>query len=321
MKKNNLLILLTLTLSISSMIACKADSSTQVLDNNIVAYSNTSSQLKSYQCPDLDKGETLLDCPWASDTKQMADLALSGKNLTSVIKGELPQISTPPWKDIWGRSINYDENAHDIIVNPAIINTLENLFQVKDDEKSEMVNDKQIVHAGMEHTYGYLFSNLKTPYGYKRQRWVAGEIEKGFNLPVGVIGPHPKEGTLYTNATYFFGHIAFRDDAKKLSQLESKKKTAATVLHNFDFSKLKIIRLEETVSIKKADNSIKKVIIRTDFAQFDIPQKDAYLLVYSIYDSDVKQNKLITGFPVEKSFVERTIKADTLGSDKPITTR
>ncbi|MBC7473506.1 MAG: hypothetical protein H7263_04390, partial [Candidatus Sericytochromatia bacterium] len=46
-----------------------------------------------------------------------------------------------------------------------------------------------------------------------------------------------------------------------------------------------------------------------------------YLLVYSIYDSDVKQNKLITGFPVEKSFVERTIKADTLGSDKPITTR
>src|SRR5205823_4357190 len=109
---------------------------------------------------------------------------------------------------LWGTSINYDELAKAIIVHPAILRALDKSFvshapmevQNIDAQAPESVATARLLgvapthdpaghplaHAGMEHTYGYLFSVLKTSFGYKRARWVSGESERGFGLKTGL---------------------------------------------------------------------------------------------------------------------------------------
>src|SRR6185437_3416867 len=121
-------------------------------------------------------------------------------------------------------------------------------------------------HAGMEHTYGYLFSTLKTAFGYKRARWVHGDTERGFGLQVGALGPDtPKVsgGSLFSNATYFFGRIAFRDNPELLAALKRGSKAVAKQILQFDYTSLKTIRLEETIASKN-------VSLRTDLVPFAI---------------------------------------------------
>ena len=88
----------------------------------------------------------------------------------------------PQWGPTLIRNWNYDLNASGefakaAIVNPLILQMIERTanFPVILDPR-----EPRIVHAGFEHTYGYIFSTLKTPYGYKRARWVRNEIETGF---------------------------------------------------------------------------------------------------------------------------------------------
>ncbi|MEA3306998.1 MAG: hypothetical protein U9Q34_04345, partial [Elusimicrobiota bacterium] len=69
--------------------------------------------------------------------------------------------------------------------------------------------------------------------------------------------------------------------------------------------------------------SQRSIVIRTDFIPFaNAPAKgNAYLLIYSIYDSKTDKAKLITLFPVGASFVERAKNPKGLGADKNIKTR
>ena len=38
------------------------------------------------------------------------------------------------------------------------------------------------VHSGHMHTYGYLLTNLRTPFGFKRTRWTSSTIGLGLGL-------------------------------------------------------------------------------------------------------------------------------------------
>jgi hypothetical protein len=217
------------------------------------------------------------------------------------------------YKDLWGQSINYDELAKGIIVDPAILKVIAKTLQVS------WVSDR-IAHAGMEHTYGYLFSNLKTSFGYKRARWVHGDTDRGFGLPIGTLGPNAPSvggGTLFSNATFFFGRIAFRNDPASLKQLLAHASDASKALQDFKFSSLKPVRLEETIPSKN-------IVLRTDLVPFAVKPAVSdpgaqYLLVYSVVMNGTA--KLITGFPVAQSFVDSTLNKDNLGDDKPIVTR
>src|SRR6185312_10106073 len=62
---------------------------------------------------------------------------------------------------LWGRSRNVDEFVEQAIVHPAILRVIGQLTGVP--------MRGRIVHAGLEHTYGYLFSLIETPFGYKRE--------------------------------------------------------------------------------------------------------------------------------------------------------
>ena len=101
----------------------------------------------------------------------------------------------------WGDCRNLDELAGQVIVEPSV---LETIFQIAGRRYCP-----EHPHAGYQHTYGYLFSVIETPYGKKRDRWVKTDLEAGLGLPLDVFGPSPSEGTLMANATWLAGNIAF----------------------------------------------------------------------------------------------------------------
>jgi hypothetical protein len=179
-------------------------------------------------------------------------------------------------------------------------------------------------HAGTEHTYGYLFSTLETPFGYKRARWIQPDIENGLGVPRGMLGPSPTQGTLIGNVTYFFGRIALRDDGRAGKILARDAHRVPSFFRHYDFKKLKIIRLEETIVLPtQSDEPARTVVLRTDLVPFlNAPEKgNTHLLLYSILDSSKPHAELITGFPVESSFVKTTLDPANLGDQKPIITR
>lgn len=274
------------------------------------------------RCPDEAAGETVEDCPWAAWARELEveagdteGLARKFRERARIIAVQIEADSRrTAWKDLWGRSINYDEYAKGTIVRPALIETLSSIFGTS-------VEDR-LVHAGLEHTYGYLFSTLKTPFGYKRARWVRGEIETGLDLPKGLLGPSPAGGTLFSNATYFFGRIAFRGEANPLGALDRHKSAVPKPLRDYDYESLPVTRLEETIR-GVVKGMPRTVVLRTDLIPFKkVPAGpgNTFLLIYSVKDSR-KGSQLITAFPVEKGFVDRVSDSAGLGDDKPIVTR
>ncbi|OFZ70157.1 MAG: hypothetical protein A3K03_04990 [Bdellovibrionales bacterium RIFOXYD1_FULL_44_7] len=272
-------------------------------------------QAYSATCPIKDLGETELDCPWASIARTLKLEKTENEIIKALYKAvpilveQLKQdASRKELKALWGQSINYDEYAKGTIVEPTTLAALATMAAVD-------FEDSRIVHAGLEHTYGYLFSLLRTPFGYKRARWVKDDIETGFGLPRGALGPSPVAGTLLTNITCFAGRIALNDSLNK-AVLEECERIAAPSVASFDFSKISITRLEESLRVDRL------VRLRTDFAFFPVQNnKLSALLVYSIDDEAYAAPKLVTAFPVEQTFVDRAVDGKGLGSNRVIVTR
>lgn len=274
----------------------------------------------SQVCPDQRLSETAEDCPWANFTRTALERNIS---LSTILKDTLwPMIQSDSkklfYKELWGTSLNFDEGEKQIIIQPQIVKELIQEFDV-----GPSWNDtSKIMHAGIQHTYGYMLSNLKTSFGYKRARWVQNELENGFGLPAGILGPTPKEGTLFTNVTYFLSNIAFRNEPLLLNTIRDEKGSSfiPAEFKNYNYKKLKIERLEETVKIEN-----RTVVLRTDIVQFINPafdsKKNSAMLVYSYSDSNEKTSKIISGFPVNASFAQRLFQEKNLGASQPIGTR
>jgi hypothetical protein len=281
------------------------------------------------ECPLVSEGETAEDCPWAQVARALvADP--SNPDRAAAIQKYLPGLSgnivadsvLSDVKKLWGRSINFDEYAHGIIIDNGTIDALLKMFD------APLRNDR-IVHAGLEHTYGYLFSILKTPFGYKRARWVRDDIEKGLGLPRGLLGPTPPQGSLFQNVSYLIGKIAFQNDPAQLAILNTSLSGAPQQLKDLDYRSLKVTRLEETADVATMDKRSgrkgkRSVTLRTDFVQFKekVPfSTNTALLVYSVNDTTENGPKLISAFPVEQTFVDRAIDPTGLGDQKPIQAR
>ena len=216
-------------------------------------------------------------------------------------------------KSLWGTSLNRDEHARAEIVNPKVILKLS-------EEVGVPLPDGDRVFAGIEHTYGYLFSILNTSFGHKRLRWIQGELENGLGLSKGTLGPFPQEGTLFGNVTYFFGRIAFRTDDAVLSQLMTLREGLSKDLIQYSYEDLTPIRVIEEVTLSES----RQVQLRTDLVPF-LKQPTTggatYLLIYSVEDSQNSASQLITGFPIEDRMVKSLTAPKTLGERVLITTR
>lgn len=273
----------------------------------------------AFECPQISSGEKAEDCPWAGAARLMTAAAGKGENLEPVISAHVPGVLRQLDADrenraligLWGRSINYDELANGEIVRPEVLAFLSSRLGAP-------APAGKIMHAGLEHTYGYLFSLLPTKFGFKRARWVRPDIEEGLGLPRGALGPSPSSGTLLANVTCLAGGIALRDDAAAMALLGRASAWCSPETKAFVSRGAARMRLTETASLPGG----RKVVLRTDFVPFsDASGGNTHLLVYSVYDSALRQAFLVTAFPVNAGFVKSVLDPAGLGPKKPVQTR
>jgi hypothetical protein len=293
-------------------------------------------------CPITTENETVLDCPWAAIARDLAPAYEGVEDRTEATKRTVTALSekasdfwkrlatdakkTGRGKSLWGRSLNFDEAAKATIIPEPVIDAI--LERARVPSRGHGVRTElapRVVHAGVEHTYGYLLSNLKTPYGYKRLRWVRPDIEKGFGLEEGSISPAPKDGGLLANVTYFAGRIAFRGEhptEKKARRVLDRMGGVSKSVRTYRYDRVHGRRLKETLVL----SDDRTVEIRTDFVPFTAASGEATggnteLLIYSVRDSAEKLPYLVTAFPIAKGFSDGALDPKNLGSGKPISTR
>lgn len=189
----------------------------------------------------------------------------------------------------WGRSQNVDEVTETTIVHPHIVNLISAIAGRKMSTRTP--------HAGLQHTYGYLFSTIHTPYGYKRDRWIETQIESAFQLNETTLGPTPHAGTLLSNVTWLCGQVAFRGFTKHLSQLEKfLHEKVADDLSSTNLRGFAQQRLSETVSTDWRGRS-RKFTLQTDLLTSSTDDRLS-LKIYSVINHTADTHQLITLFPV-----------------------
>ena len=200
----------------------------------------------------------------------------------------------------WGDCRNLDELAGQVIVEPSILQTI---FQIAGRRLSP-----EHPHAGYQHTYGYLFSVIETPYGKKRDRWVRTDLESALGLPLDVLGPAPNEGTLLANATWLAGSIAFRGHKRLHWMHRCLSRRAAQSVQELEPEKWRSLRLTETVPPANLNSLRSDISLITDFVRLPFADKSGirenWLLVYSIESESSGTPRLITLFTVTDAFVE-----------------
>jgi hypothetical protein len=275
------------------------------------------------QCPDVSQHETALDCPWADASRATTgidNLSQIRMILTQKIPGFVEQVEKDAKArdllNLWSLSRNIDESnlSTGILTVPAnIITFLNSILNVTYNAQSTEG------HAGLTHTYGYLFSNAWTPFGYKRLRYVAGETEEGFGLPQGLFSGLPQTGTLLSNLTSFAAPIAFRDSPVSKGEFQdvvnSGLITNVPEIANYPYSNLKIKRLVEIVANEKY-----YLEMRTDIVNFPNPNtrgNNRAILIYSIDFRAPEQParpRIVTVFPVDAGFATGLFNPTTLGT-------
>lgn len=189
----------------------------------------------------------------------------------------------------WGRSRNLDELAGLVIVEPTIIHLIASL--------SGRPLSLLTPHAGLQHTYGYLFSTIETPYGFKRERWTKTDIEVAFGLDRTTLSPFPERGTLLANATWFSGQFAFRGHAANRHRLRDylEQKVSPDLLQ-LRAGKGRHVRLSERVDLVWRKDS-RAWTLQTDLVSSAIDSRFG-VLIYSVVDHQHEEHQLITMFPV-----------------------
>jgi hypothetical protein len=236
--------------------------------------------------------------------KAMVAAATADRAVLPVLRERCPHIRRQILRDgrhrgllaCWGRSVNVDENAGQLIVHPAILKGIGRLAGVPMAGRS--------VHAGLQHTYGYLFSLIVTPYGAKRDRWLATDWKRAFCIARSLLTDRPGQGTLLANATWFLGHIVHRDRPQALRRLERNVPTAAPSLADYPFACLNVSRVVEQVIVR--GKTEREVLLITDLVPFlDAGEagEENTLLIYSI-NIESEPIRLITAFPVSARVVE-----------------
>ncbi len=272
--------------------------------------------VSAFDCPAA--GEAAEDCPWAG-VARLAGAASAGK-IEPVFRTYAPGLLDQMDADrnnralgsLWGESINYDELANGEIVDTDILGFISARLGLPGPRG-------RIMHAGAEHTYGYLFSLLPTKFGFKRARWVRPDIEDGLGLPRGAAGPAPAAGgTLLSNVTCLAGGIALKDDAAAWALLGQACSACSPAVKKMAFAGVRRTRLTEEVLLAGG----RKVVLRTDFVPFSKSSGgNTHLLIYSVYDSALKRAYLVTAFPVNSGFVKNATAGGGLGEGKPVQTR
>lgn len=238
----------------------------------------------------------------------MVEAAERGRGVLPILKHQCPYVCRQILEDsqhrgilrLWGKSINVDENVGETIVHPAILDAIGKLASVPMRGPG--------VHAGLQHTYGYLFASIETPYGAKRERWIADTIERGLGVDRTLFSDRPRSGTLLANVTWFAGQIAFRDRPRILRRLTENSSAVAHELVRYDFAALRVVRIIEAAKVSTGAS----VQFLTDLVSLPKARRnrdDETVLIYSTQTSAHASQRLITMFPVSAQMVHELQEA------------
>lgn len=150
-----------------------------------------------------------------------------------------------------------------------------------------------IVNAGLAHAYGYLLAPVMTPYGWKRDRWIDGQLPSALGADPRMVCPLPLVGTLLGNLTaaltfYVDGGSApaFLSPAGAVAHLREQDPGTGT--------------LAETWLVGPPQESRKRA------------------LIYSVTAPGATR-RLVTAFPVSYAFQQNL--AASVGSPSPLALR
>ncbi len=254
--------------------------------------------------------------------RRLVDESRKGRITTCAFTAAVPTIAAQLKRDagsgllkLWGRSRNFDEYAQDIIVHPKILTVIGALAQ-------EKIRDGQSYHAGLIHTYGYLFSWLQTPFGYKRKRWLNHTIEEGLGLPRRTLTAEPRQGTLLQNVTWCLGQIALHD-CRQWKRASAENSDIAEVLRDYAFAALKSSRITEDVTVTDAGGK-RRISLRTDMVELQANRRGSApqsLVVYSVKDPRLGGVRLISTFTTEAAHIHELCQLHALGRQQPIRPR
>lgn len=183
----------------------------------------------------------------------------------------------------WTDSTTYDEFAKAAILDDKVLDGLGIPHQ--------NAGSVEHVPAGLMHTYGYMFAQLKTAYGFKGKRWIESRVDERLGLPAGSFSPLPPQGEFLSNVTAALDAlIGVSADLPRAAKLAPKVRRLGAV--------------EETVRWRKPDGSETSAIVRTHLVALrplpGLTTADAYLLIYEM-EAD-GERRLVTAFPVEPGF-------------------
>jgi hypothetical protein len=189
----------------------------------------------------------------------------------------------------WTDSTPYDELAKAYILPDQALDGL----GIRHEVSSGVVH----VPAGVMHTYGYLFSQLKTAYGLKGKRWIESRLDERLGLPAGMFSPTPPAGEFTANVTSALLKLLGDDDEiHHAAKFEPKAKVVGYVEQDVEWTKF------GGGSVK--GHVFTHLIELAPLKGYDTP--DAYLLVYSVMHGG--KRGLVTAFPIEKGFAESIMK-------------
>ncbi len=256
-------------------------------------------------CPAPSSQEGALDCPWAAIARAVLPATTPGR-VAKRLAAEAPALWTQVGRDAkrarlhaaWGQSSNLDELVHAEIVRAPLLAALGAHLGV--------LTSGAHVHAGLQHTYGYLLSTLATPFGYKRARWVDGELERGLGLLHGVLGPTPEAGSLYANVTCLLAQVAFSAAERRGLDEECAASAAPSIVR---YTPPLHMRLEETVG---------GVTLRSEWIPLGMTKR--FLFIYSVVEGGAPP-RLLTSFPVDLTFLDALRDGRSLGEKQPIAVR
>lgn len=203
-------------------------------------------------------------------------------------------------REHWTDSTTFDELAKQMILPPAVMDAL--LIP------HETTAGVEHASAGIMHTWGYLFSQVKTPFGLKGKRWLESRVDERLGLPAGFFGPLASRGEFTSNVTsalmILIGHPAALPGAA-----------------NDAFAARTLGRLKQDVTWRKPDGKKVRMAVSTHLvalpALAGLETKDAYLLIYETEEKG--KHRLVTAFPIEEGFAASIMgaKASKEPSFKP----
>lgn len=193
-------------------------------------------------------------------------------------------------REYWTDSTTFDELAKQAILPPAVMDAL--LIP------RETTAGVEHASAGIMHTWGYLFSQVKTPFGLKGKRWLESRVDERLGLPAGFFGPLAARGEFTANVTSalmtLIGHPVALPGAAQDA-----------------FAARTLGRLEQDVTWKKPDGKKIRMTVATHLVALPpvagLETKDAYLLIYSTTEKG--RHRLVTAFPIEEGFAASIIAA------------